>query len=456
MFQTVEIPVWLLIVAGALAAVAALDRIIGPGIRWYFRRRMERAVGRLNTRLQRKIEPFKLARRKDMIVRLAYDARVMEAVADHATETGVPGAVAFAEAESYAREIVPGFSATLYFGFATRAARFLSRIFFRVRVGKVDAALAQIDPKATVIFVMNHRSNMDYVLITWLVAERSALSYAVGEWARVWPLSVLIRAMGAFFIRRNSRNALYRRVLARYMQIATEQGTTQAMFPEGGLSLTGRVGAAKMGLLSYVVAGFDPAGRDVVFVPVGLSYDRVLEDGLLISAAQKGERRFRPRILRLAWDTLRIAWARGMGRRHLYGTAGAGFGPPLSLRDHLAAGGDVETLGSRLMAAITRVVPVLPVPLVAAVLAEGGVTRADIEVRTAAMIDRLVAVGAVVKLPPQGVAVTVAEGLSPLVTRGIVDDALAAVPDKAAFLAFYAAPVQQALENGDPSATQQT
>jgi glycerol-3-phosphate O-acyltransferase len=450
---SVEIPVWLLIVVAVLAAIAALDRVIGPGIRWVLRRRMERAVGRLNTRLQRKIEPFRLARRKDMIVRLAYDAKVMEAVADHAAETGMPGAVAFAEAERYAREIVPGFSATLYFGFATRAARFLSRIFFRVRVGKVDAELAQIDPKATVIFVMNHRSNMDYVLITWLVADRGALSYAVGEWARVWPLAPLIRAMGAFFIRRNSRNPLYRRVLARYMQIATEQGTTQAMFPEGGLSLTGRVGPAKMGLLSYVVAGFDPAGRDVVFVPVGLAYDRVLEDGLLISAARDGHRRFRPRILRLGWDTLRIAWARGRGRRHLYGTAGASFGPPLSLRAHLAAGGGVEDLGERLMAEITRVVPVLPVPLLAAVLAEGGVTRADVEPRVAAMIDRLNTAGAVVKLPPQGMGETVSEGLGPLISRGIVREDLQPVPEKAAFLAFYAAPVQQALEI---AATRQT
>ena len=446
MGASVEIPVWLLVVVAMLAAIAALDRVIGPGIRWVLRRRMERAVGRLNTRLQRKIEPFKLARRKDMIVRLAYDARVMEAVADHAAETGVPGSVAFAEAESYAREIVPGFSASLYFGFATRAARFISRIFFRVRVGRVDEELAKIDPKATVVFVMNHRSNMDYVLITWLVADRSALSYAVGEWARVWPLAPLIRAMGAFFIRRGSRNALYRRVLARYMQIATEQGTTQAMFPEGGLSLTGRVGPAKMGLLSYVVAGFQPDGRDVVFVPVGLGYDRVLEDSLLISAAQKGERRFRPRVLRLAWDTLRIAWARGMGRRFLYGTAGASFGPPLSLRDHRAAGGDVEGLGARLMAAITRVVPVLPVPLLAAVLAEGGVTRADVEGRVAAMIARLDVVGAVVKLPPQGLEMTVSEGLAPLIARGIVREDLHPVPEKAAFLAFYAAPVQQVLE----------
>ncbi len=52
-----------------------------------------------------------------------------------------------------------------------------------------DAGLAQVDPDATVVFVMNHRSNMDYgALVTYLAADRSALSYAVREWARVWPL----------------------------------------------------------------------------------------------------------------------------------------------------------------------------------------------------------------------------------------------------------------------------
>ncbi|HAW48906.1 MAG TPA: glycerol-3-phosphate acyltransferase, partial [Roseovarius sp.] len=97
-----------------------------------------------------------------------------------------------------AREIVPSFSASLYFGFAIRAARVLSRTLYRVRLGNFDEKLGGIDREATVVFVMNHRSNMDYVLVTWLAADRSALSYAVGEWARVWPLSRMIRAMGAY------------------------------------------------------------------------------------------------------------------------------------------------------------------------------------------------------------------------------------------------------------------
>ncbi|MFN6951709.1 MAG: hypothetical protein ACK4NE_03835 [Albidovulum sp.] len=46
--------------------------------------------------------------------------------------------------------------------------------------GPVDA-IGEIGRKATVVFVTNHRSNMDCVLVTWLAADRSALSCAVGE-----------------------------------------------------------------------------------------------------------------------------------------------------------------------------------------------------------------------------------------------------------------------------------
>ena len=439
MFQMIELPLWLVVVALLLATIAAVERVLGPGLRWFLRRRMERVVARVNARLERKVEPFKLMRRQDMVVRLLYDPAVLEAVGEQAAATGVPGEVVLEEARAYAREIVPGFSALFYFGFATRAARALSAVFFRVRLGRVAQELSTLDPKATVIFVMNHRSNMDYVLVTWLVANRSAISYAVGEWARVWPLSPLIRASGAYFIRRGSRNALYRRVLARYVQMATAEGTSQAIFPEGGLSLDGRVGAAKMGLLSYVWAAA-PTGRDVVFVPVGLAYDRVLEDRLLIAAGQTGVRRFRPRLMRVLWEALRVAVKRAGGRRHLFGTAAAGFGPPVSLRDFQAGGGDVEGLGARLMVEIERVVPVLAVPLVAAAV-QGGVLVADLAAR-------LVASGAVMKLPPGGVAQAEAEGRAMLQVRGVLDAEGILVPGMAPILGFYAAPVLQRLGEG--------
>jgi glycerol-3-phosphate O-acyltransferase len=443
MLSTIAVPVWLLVLILGFAVVSFATNFLFPSVRWFFRRRAEKALSRLNARLDRKIDLFKLAQRSDMVARLAYDQKVIEAAMAHAAEMGVPGEVAFEEARRYAREIVPGFSATVYFGFGTRAAKWLSRLLFRVRVGKVDQALQQLDPKATVIFVMNHRSNVDYVLVTWLVADRSAISYAVGEWARVWPLSALIRSMGAYFIRRGSRNALYRKVLARYVQMATEEGTTQAIFPEGGLSLDGRVGPAKLGLLSYIVEGWEPGDRDVVFVPVGLAYDRVLEDRVLVEAAKAGTRRFRNRPVRVAIHAVGFLWARFRGRTKGFGTAAAGFGAPVSLRDHLAAGGSVESLGERLMAEIAGVVPVLPVPLVAKALGDGAASRDDLLARVEALVDRLNAVGAVLKLPPQGLAVTLEEGLTPLVKRGLVTEGLQPVAGNQALLAFYAASVPE-------------
>ena len=460
MTETVAVPLWLLLLILAFAGITFASHFLFPSVRWFFRKRMERVVAQLNARLDRPIEPFKLARRQDMIARLLYDPAVLEAVTEHATEAGVPGSVAFEEARDYAREIVPAFSATLYFGVAIRLARGLSRALYRVRIGKVDAALGQIDPRATVVFVMNHRSNMDYVLITWLVANRAQVSYAVGEWARVWPLSRLIRAMGAYFIRRGSRNTLYRRVLARYVQMATSDGTTQAIFPEGGLSLDGRVGTAKMGLFSYIVAGYQPGGRDVVFVPVGLAYDRVLEDRILTDAQAAGSRQFRGKPLVIAGFVARVIWRKLRGSFKGFGTAAAGFGAPVSLRAFMADYPDTptETLGAHLMAEIERVVPVLPVPLVAAALAEGPADRAALGRIADRLLAELAVAGAVLKLAPEGLQATLEEGLAPLIARGLLGEDLQPTAAGQPILTFYAAPVWQRLGRGfvDIAATRQT
>ena len=107
---------------------------------------------------------------------------------------------------------------------------------------------------------------------------------------RVWSISGLIRAMGAFFIRRKSRGLLCRRVLARYVQVATQEGVTQAVFPEGGLSSDCRLAAPRLGLINYVISGWAAGGRDVVFVPVPINNDCVLEDCIL-NAARNPENR---------------------------------------------------------------------------------------------------------------------------------------------------------------------
>ena len=449
MTRTVELPVWALVLILAFAAVTFASHFLFPSVRWFFRKRMERAVAELNKRLTRPIEPFKLARRHDMIQRLIYDPKVAEAISAHAAAEGIPDEVAFQKARRYAREIVPRFSAFAYFSFAIWLAKVLSRGFYRVRLGAFDeAGLDRVDPGASVIFVMNHRSNMDYVLVTWLAAERSHLSYAVGEWARTWPLSALIRAMGAYFIRRRSQGELYRRVLARYVQMATAGGVTQAIFPEGGLSLTGAVGAPRMGLLNYIVEGYEPGqSRDVVFIPVALNYDRVIEDRMLVAAGVTGRRKFRLRLRDVARHVGRHLWLRLTGRFHRFGYASVSFGQPLSLgafleRHPQAGEGPTGLLARSLMARIRAVVPVLPVPVVAAVMLEAdGRSRAEVSARFSVLVTDMAAHGAHVHMPRGNFDYAVEVGLRLLEARRILrrdGDRYWINPADRPVLAFYA------------------
>jgi glycerol-3-phosphate O-acyltransferase len=442
MTQTVAVPLWLLILVLLFAAVTFASHFLFPSVRWFFRKRMERVVARLNERLARPIQPFKLATRHDTIERLIYHPAVAEAVVEHAEREAVPESVAFQLARRHAREIVPSFSATLYFSVGARLAKWISRALYRIRIGSMDRVLLdRIDPQAAVVFVMNHRSNMDYVLVTYLVARASALSYAVGEWARVWPLSSMIRAMGAYFIRRQDRGRLYRRVLARYVQMATEAGVTQAIFPEGGLSLDGRIAAPKLGILSYIIEGYQPGQRDVVFVPVGLNYDRVLEDRFLIEAGQSGLRRFRPPWVSVTGGVLNHLKLRLTGRFEGFGTAAVRFGEPLSLADFLAGHTvpPVEAVGEEIMARVAAVVPVLAVPLLARALSAGGGKEAAVEARIAVMLAELRARG--VDVPEEGAAALIAGALPQLLRRGIVQrkaGVLTVRSGQEAVLAYYA------------------
>src|SRR5436190_11790535 len=391
MGEPVAVPLWLLLAIGALALWSLVGRLLIPSVGWLLRRRLDRLIDSVNRRLDVEIKPFQLTRRQVLIDRLVYDPSVVEAANEHARAGNLPRDVAMAEVHRYAREIVPSFNAYIYFRVGYALARALARLFYRVRLGFADAeTLAGVAPGTAVVFVMNHRSNMDYVLVAFLAAERTALSYAVGEWARIWPLQQLIRAMGAYFVRRNSNSPVYRRVLERYVHMATEAGVAQAMYPEGGLSRDGRLREPKLGLYDYMLKSFDPqGGRDIVFVPVALNYDRVLEDRTLLRSLDRDAAR------RGAWfaahTTLRF-WLGQFalmltGRWYRFGYACVNFGRLVSAREWLAAhagspGGDLRgldkdrrfevigRLARDVMAEVARLVPVLPVSLIATVLLE--------------------------------------------------------------------------------------
>jgi len=312
---------------------------------------------------------------------------------------------------------------------------------------------------------------MDYVLVSYLAAERTALSYAVGEWARIWPLQNLIRSMGAYFIRRDSRDPLYRRVLERYVQMATESGIVQAVFPEGGLTRDGALRPPRLGLLDYMLRAFDPRSpRDLVFVPVGINYDRVLEDRALLLDGT-GEK---PGVVSKSAAAARFAVRQAglwlFGRWHRFGYACVNFGSPLSMRDWVtrrgvdlrSLGGDerkreVEVFGRELMAAVGRVVPVLPVSLVATVLVEAGgapVPGLELHRRVQELVRNLELSDAHVYVPRTDEDYATAVGLRMLTLRRLVverEGAFSVAPGELGVLRYYANGIAHLVRAAEPA-----
>ncbi len=474
MTETVSLPLWLAAVVFLLAALALVERLLLPGVKWVVRRRVNRVLDEVDRRLKIRIQPFKLTKRQVLVERLLNDPPVLEAIDAASREEGIPISTAYARAAAYAEEIVPGFNAYVYFRVGYFLARQAARALYRVRLGEAAELAAAVPEGATVVFLMNHRSNMDYVLVSYLVAERTALSYAVGEWARVWPLQTLFRAMGAYFIRRDSRNALYRRVLERYVAMATAGGVTQAVYPEGGLTRDGRLRPPRLGILDYIVRSFDPsAGRDVVFVPVGLNYDRVLEDRTLLldldpAAARPGAG---GASLRTAAFLLRNLGLMARNRWRRFGYACVQLGPPVSLRRYLGARGidpralpreeriaRVGELANELMAAIARVVPVVPVALVATVFVrwpERSFTELELKAEALRLIGELEAAGAKVHVPRHDRDYAISVGLRMLTLRRAVtvaDGLHRADPRELRLLGYYAGSIEHLLPRQEEGA----
>lgn len=385
--MSITIPMWMFIILLLLTAWSILSRMLIPSVRWFFKRRINRVIDEIASHLDLELRPFQLTKRQVLVDRLTYDPKVMESIQEISKEKGVPLNVLQAEVKVYAKEIVPSFNAYLYFRIGYWMAKKIARMLYKVRVDRVDnQKLATVDKNSTVVFVMNHRSNMDYVLVAFLAMERTTLSYAVGEWARIWPLESLIKAMGAFFVRRKSGNPLYRLVLERYINMATREGVCQAVFLEGGLSKDGRLRPPKYGLIDYMLRYYDSdSDRNVVFIPIGINYDRTIEDRSLLRGLNPsaGKRSFLFVTKTTLAFTIRNFYQMAIRKWKRFGYACVNFGDPISVKAYSLENGfkfkeltkeerftKVEELCQHLMKSIEEVIPVLPVALVSLAMVE--------------------------------------------------------------------------------------
>jgi glycerol-3-phosphate O-acyltransferase len=174
-----------------LTAVALGGLTVGAVLVWrqVWGWRGLRAVRR---RFPARIDRYQHAGRPRIRAALLADPEVAAAVAAHVGATGETVDATWARVRVYLDEIVPSFNLLAYHRLGYGVARLLLPLLYKVSVGhEPRAALNAIPRESVVIYLMNHRSNADYVLVAYVLSGRVAVSYAVGEWARVWPLETL-------------------------------------------------------------------------------------------------------------------------------------------------------------------------------------------------------------------------------------------------------------------------
>ena len=386
-------------IAGIVLAGLVLAAALVVAFRARLRRSALRAIHQFRIRLDR----YKLVKRDLIREQLLQDSLVLEAMARHQREHPITDGEVRRLVNEYIDEIVPFFNVLSYYRIGYNLSRILINLLYRASIEYQDEQeLARVPRQDIVVYVMNHRSNADALVVAYVLARVVSISYAVGEWARAWPLDYVFKSFGSYFIRRRFREPLYHSVLERYVQLITRNGVTQGIFPEGGLSRDGALRPPKIGLIDYILRTMnDPTfTHDIWLVPVGINYDRVLEDRSLIRERLIGVKPL-SRGQQLAGVASYFGYnlARLLtGRLRRYGRVAVSLGSPMSTRAWLASQPEgllqmakeerlpqVQRLADLAMERIGRVIPVTPVPLCSAALLSFGASV----VSKARLLDRI-------------------------------------------------------------------
>lgn len=473
MSSTIALPVWLAILITVLAVLAVMNDLFLPGLRWFLRRRVNHVTEEVNTKLRVELPRFRLNSRELLIDRLVHDRDVMKTVEAEADKQGVTRQSLMIVVARYAHEMVPAFNAYFYFRIGHWLASGFLRALYQVRLGNApEAALTPVPEKTAVVFFINHRSNMDYLLVTDAASQTAALSFGAGEWCRIWPFRSVLRLAGAYILRRNTDDPVYRKVLERYVQIATEARVPHAIFGQGQLSRDGMVSRPKLGLLGYMAKTFDYNGdTDILFVPVATNFDRVVEERTLLANVDTD---FRGRGARFVLAStsgfaLRQFWRKVTRRSSGFGIACANFGEPVSLKawsrrhkidftqlDKQELFAAVERLGQDLTEQVIAIIPVLPVPAVAMALLDANDQIDEVELvrRTRGLLQAFRDLGAHVATDEDSEKAAIKTAIQLLIRRGVIvksdEHSVAAEPKERHLLEYYANSIAQMREQISP------
>lgn len=235
---------------------------------------------------------------------------------------------------------------SLIIGFLYLILRRVLPRMFTIRIDGLEGLKRQIG-ETPVVVIPSHRSHADYIILSYLffTGGLPLPHVAAGDNLNFWPIGRMLRAGGAFFIRRriDRDDRLYKTVLDLYLTVLLKQGSVIEFFIEGGRSRSGTMLPPRFGLLKYLVRAYLQGQReDLAFVPVSIAYDRLPEERALIGE-QAGARKERES----AFQLFRII----PGLRRSFGAVTVVVGDPIPISGidgsrSRAAGDGTETLST--------------------------------------------------------------------------------------------------------------
>ncbi len=213
----------------------------------------------------------------------------------------------------------------------------LKRLWTRLYDGVEVRGLERVKSLAgdhTLVYVPCHRSHIDYLLLSYVVYREGLMPphVAAGRNLDMPLIGPLLRRGGAFFLRRSFRDKpLYAAVFNEYLHRLLSRGHPLEYFVEGGRSRSGRMLAARPGMLAMTLRSFlrSAAGgghQRLAFIPVYIGYERIIENASY-QRELRGGRKSKESPLALLKALKHL--------RQPFGRVAVNIGEPLILADYL-------------------------------------------------------------------------------------------------------------------------
>jgi glycerol-3-phosphate O-acyltransferase len=213
---------------------------------------------------------------------------------------------------------------------------------------------------------------MDYLILSSTFYKEKLIPPHVlaGDNLSFFPMGYIFRKSGAVFMRRTFRGeTLYTAVFKQYLKMLIDEGYSIEFFIEGGRTRNGKILHPKPGIMKYLIEAIKEGyGKDLVFVPAAISYNRVLEEGSYSRELRGREKKKE--------TTSQFVKSRKLLKRN-YGKVYLSFNDPVSyqeIRSRIGeSSGEISDIALQLTRMIGSVVIVTPASLVScAILSSTG------------------------------------------------------------------------------------